>query len=109
MPPGPQSTTLERETEGCYLSRLPACRPDLGHPVPLIANLFHPHQLPNGGTDTQKKPRKCQLGRVRGAPGRERWAGPGRIILALTQEIWGRGGLGRFEMYDSMRASQSKG
>lgn len=95
--------------EGCYPSSLPACRPDLGRPVPPITSLFDPHPLPNGGTDAQKKPGKCQLGRVRGAPGRERWAGPGRIILARTQEIWGRGGLGRFEPYDSMRASQAKG
>lgn len=61
------------------------------------------------GTDAQKKPRKCQLGRVWGAPGRERWAGPGRITLGLTQKIWGRGGVGRFEMYDSIRAEQAKG
>lgn len=31
------------------------------------------------------------------------------ITLALTQEIWGRGDMGRFEMYDSIRAEQAKG
>lgn len=36
------------------------------------------------------KPGKCQLERVQGAPKRERWAGYGRITLALIREIWGR-------------------
>lgn len=68
---------MEHEIEG-YLTGLPTCGPDLRHPVPPITSLFHPHQVPNGRTVAQKKPRKCQLRRVQGATGKEGWAGPSR-------------------------------
>lgn len=110
--PCPQHHTalqrLEREIAG-YLTGLPTSRPDLRHPVPPITSLFHPYQVPNGRAVAQKKPRKCQLeGCGELLEGRDGQALAG-ITLALTQEIWGRGDMGRFEMYDSIRAEQAKG
>lgn len=99
---------MECEIEG-YLTGLPTCGPDLRHLVPPIPSLFHPHQVPNGRAVAQKKPRKCQLGRVQDAPGRKDRQVPAGITLALTREIWGRGGMRSFEMYDSIRPEQAKG
>lgn len=104
MPSAPQSTTLERQTEGC---------PPAGQ---ILGTQFL--QSPACFTLTN-----FQMGRLihRKSPGNVSWegcgellggrggAGPGWVILALTQEIWGRGGLGRFEIYDSTRASKAKG
>lgn len=99
---------MEREIEG-YLAGLPTCGPDLRHPVPPITSLFHLIKFQMGGRLHRKS-----LGNVSWERRRELLEGkdgqvPAGITLALTREIWGRGGVRRFEMYDSIRAEQAKG